>query len=122
MIDQELRFFARLHRSARSELRIQLQRTLIGSKTLRKRGQVRQRHLPKTIAGAHAGARFDLCEGVLIHLQRDGVPAAHVMDVADVVQAGDLAVSIAARAIDNKTAAAENAVTHVGSGPWALRV
>lgn len=65
LIDQELRFFARLHRSARSELRIQLQRTLIGSKTLRKRGQVRQRHLPKTIAGAHAGARFDLCEGVL---------------------------------------------------------
>ena len=99
LIDQQLRFFARLHRLAGSELRVQVERALVGAEPLMEHGQVRDRHLSQARARALGRPRVDVRHRVLIQPERVRIPAAHVMHVADVVQSRDFAVAVATRAI-----------------------
>ena len=89
----------RPHRFAGRDLRIQIERALVGAEPLMQHGQVRDRHLAQARAGPLGGPPVDVRDRLLVQSERLGIAAAPVMHVADVVQAGDFAVAVATGAI-----------------------
>ena len=65
---------------------------------LMKHGQIRDRHLSKA-RGTLRGPRLDLRQRVFIQPQRVRIPSSYVVNVPDVVQSRDFAVTFATRAI-----------------------
>ena len=100
LIDEELGLLAGLHRLAGGELGVEVERPLVGAEPRVERGKIRHGHLPQPPMRGRRRQPAELAERVLIDRQRVGIASQQKVHVADVVEAGDLAIAGPGEAIE----------------------